>query len=205
MTAISPVPGTAKVMTGKALEPNKSMLYLSLLSAAVLRLGLALYTDAFDLLQDRPELSSPFSSFKSLMETYYLFRHPPTPAPNSSLSQIPDPYSAGTIHHPPLLLPILDFALGRVHSAGDKLPIALIWTAADVVAGWLLFHICLAREKAAWARQTHLWAWSESRAVKVAAMFLFNPYTVAVCVARSSTSLEVLAFLVTVNAAMSGR
>ena len=194
----------AKIMTDRALEPSASLLYLTLAGAALLRLGIVLYTDAFLLLQDRPELSTPFSSFKSLMETDFLFRHPPTPVSFSSSHQISDPYSAGTIHHSPLLLPILSHALQRVHSVGDELPITLIWTAADVAAGWLLYRICHARQVAAWARQTHLFAWDQNRALKVAAFFLFNPFTVATCIARSSASLEIVALLAAVDAAMSG-
>ncbi|SPO20336.1 related to GPI - transamidase subunit [Ustilago trichophora] len=198
------VPGAAKIMTHRPLQPSKSLLYLTLIGAAVLRLGIFSHTDAFSLLQDRPELSTPFSSFKSLMETHYLFRHPPTPVSATFGQHIPDPYSAGTIHHSPLLLPILNNALNRVHSTGDQKWIALVWTAVDVIAGWLLFRICHARQVALWARQTHLFAWDQSRALKVAAFFLFNPYTLATCVARSSISLEVVALLAAVDAAMSG-
>ncbi|SJX60706.1 related to GPI-transamidase subunit [Sporisorium reilianum f. sp. reilianum] len=192
----------ATTLTDRALHPSRSLLYLTLTSAALLRIGILLYTDGFTLLQDRPELSTPLSSFKALMETHYLFRHPPTPV--SSAHQVPDPYSAGTIHHSPLLLPALNYALERFHSYGDKLPVALVWTAADVVAGWLLFRICHAREVATWARQTHVFAWNQSRAIKVLAMFLFNPYTVATCVARSSISLEIVALLAAIHSAMSG-
>lgn len=206
MAASAPVtvPGAATAMTGRALQPSKSLLYTTLMCAAAIRLGIHLYTYAFALLQDRPELSTPFSSFKALLETHYLFRHPPTQISTASSHTTSDPYSAGTIHHSPLLLPLLNYALDRVHSVGDDLPVALIWTGADVLAGWLLYRICLIREGALWARQTHLWTWDQSRALKVAAIFLFNPYTIATCTARSSTSLEVTMLLAAVYAAMSG-
>ncbi|CCF51142.1 hypothetical protein NDA11_001995 [Ustilago hordei] len=204
MAATAKVPGAGKDMTTRELQPSKSLFYLTLIGAMLFRLGLFLYTDAFELLQDRPELTSPFSSFKSLVETHYLFRHPPTPVSTLSPHYIPDPYSAGTIHHSPLLLPILHHALERLYSVGDELPIALVWIAADAIAGWLLFRICLSRESAAWAKKTHLFIWDQSRAVKVAAIYLFNPFTIATCAARSSTSLEVAALLAAVDAAMSG-
>ncbi|KAJ1030044.1 hypothetical protein NDA16_000957 [Ustilago loliicola] len=79
-----------------------------------------------------------------------------------------------------------------------------MWTAADVIAGWLLFRICLARESAAWAKKTHLFTWDKSRAVKVAVIYLFNPLTISICAARSTTSFELVALLAAVNAAMSG-
>ncbi len=196
--------GAAHVMTERPLQPSKSMLYLTLVSAALLRLGLSLHTNAFETLQDRPELSTPFSSLKSLLETHYLFQHPPTPVSTLSAHQIPDPYSAGTIHHSPLLLPVLNYAVERMQT-GDRVPAVLIWTAADLVGGWLLYRICLAREVAEQARLTHLWTWHQSRALKVAAIFLFNPYTLATCIAQSTISLEAVALLATVHAAMSGR
>lgn len=199
----SRVPGAAKAMTGRDLHPSKWSLYLALAAAALLRIGIILYTDGFELLQDRPELSTPLSSFKALMETHYLFRHPPTPVSSSSSAPLADPYSAGTIHHAPLLLPVLNYPLARFHLNGDQLPTAIVWTAADVIAGWLLFRICFAREVARWSRQTYLYAWDQSRALKVAAMFLFNPYTIATCIARSSISLEAVALLAAIHFAMS--
>lgn len=205
MVASATVPGAGKTMTIRDLQPSRTLLYLTLIGATLFRLGLSLYTDIFELLQDRPELTTPYSSFKSLMETHYLFRHPPVPVSTSTPHYIPDPYSVGTIHHSPLLLPILHHALERFHSVGDQLSAAMMWTAADVIAGWLLFRICLARESAAWAKKTHLFAWDKSRAVKVAAIYLFNPFTIAINAAKSSTSLEVVALLAAVDAAMAGK
>ncbi|SNX84047.1 related to GPI - transamidase subunit [Melanopsichium pennsylvanicum] len=198
------VSGAVKVMTHRTLQPSKSLLYLTLVGAALLRLGVVLYTDAFSLLQDRPELSTTFSSFKSLMETHYLFRHPPTPVSTLTSHMIADPYSAGTVHHSPLFLPLLNHAIGCMHSVGNRLPVALIWTAADLLSGWLLFCICHASEVEKWTKQTHLFAWDRSRAVKVAAIFLFNPYTVATCIASSTVTLEITALLATIYAAISG-
>ncbi|KAJ9476529.1 GPI transamidase component GAB1 [Pseudozyma hubeiensis] len=203
MKAMGQIDGSAKRLTDRALLPSSWPLYLTLIGAAVLRIGIVLYTDAFELLQDRPELSTPLTSFKALMETHYLFRHPPKPVSSSSSSSLSDPYSAGTIHHSPLLLPILDFALKRLHATGDQLPVTFIWIAADVSAGWLLYRICLTREVARWSRQIHLYAWDKSRAPKAAAMFLFNPYTIATCISRSSVSLEIVALLAVIHSAMS--
>ncbi|GAC99404.1 cell division cycle protein 91 [Pseudozyma hubeiensis SY62] len=203
MKATSQIDGSAKKLTNRALLPPRWPLYLTLIGAAVLRIGIVLYTNAFELLQDRPELSTPLTSFKALMETHYLFRHPPKPASPSSFPSLSDPYSAGTIHHSPLLLPVLDFALKRLHASGDPLPVTFIWIAADVCAGWLLYRICLAREVARWSRQIHLYAWDQSRALKVAAIFLFNPYTIATCISRSSVSLEIVALLAAIHSAVS--
>ena len=204
MKATSRAPGAAKVLYDRSLHPSSWLLCLALIGAALLRIGISLYTDTFELLQDRPELSTPLSSFQALMETHHLFRHPPIPVASSRSLLPSDPYSAGTVHHTPLLLPVLNYALKRLHSQGDQLPIIIIWTAADVIAGWLLFRICHAREKAKWSRQTYLYAWDQSRALKVTVMFLFNPYTVATCISRSSVSLEVVALLAATHSAMSG-
>lgn len=204
MSATLTVPGAATVMTSRPVKPSRALLCLTLASTALLRLGIHICTNAADSLQDRPELSTPIGSFKALMETHYLFQHPPTHVSKLSAYRIPDPYSAGTIHHSPLLLPVLNHALQRFHTFGDALPVALVWTAADVVAGWSLFRICSARESSLWTRQTHLWTWDQSRALKVAAIFLFNPFTVATSIARSSTSLEAAALLAAIHAAMSG-
>ncbi|TKY90887.1 hypothetical protein EX895_000885 [Sporisorium graminicola] len=204
----APRASAATALTNRQLYPSRSLLYLTLTGAALLRMSIFLYTDGFTLLQDRPELSTPLNSFKALMETRYLFRHPPTLTSSSSfqhhIQQVSDPYSAGTIHHSPLLLPALNYALEQLHMHGNELPVAIIWTAADVVAGWFLFRICHAREVATRARQTHLFAWDQSRAIKVLAMFLFNPYTVATCISRSSMSLEIVALLAAIHYAMSG-
>lgn len=197
-------PGAAKVMTDRALHPSSSWLLLTLIGAAVLRLGIVLHTDGFSLLQDRPELSTPLSSFKALMETHYIFRHRPTPVIALDPHRVSDPYSAGTVHHSPLLVAVLNYALERFQSRSDELSIASVWIAADVVSAWLLYRICYAREVSIWSRQTYLFAWDQSRALKVAATFLFNPYTIATYISRSSISLEIVALLASIHSAMSG-
>ncbi len=94
---------------------------------------------------------------------------------------------------------------GTFQSRRGDLVIPLVWIAADIVSAWLLFRICHARELATWSRQTYLFAWDQSRALKVAAMFLINPYSIVSCISRSTISLEIVALLATIQSAIQVR
>ncbi|EPQ32296.1 uncharacterized protein PFL1_00492 [Pseudozyma flocculosa PF-1] len=196
----------APPLTAKALSPSRPTLYAILLAAFALRIAIFAYTDVSAQLQSRPELSTPVNSWGSLLEAHYLHRNPPTSsaarhARRPHLEHV-SAYHSGTIHHSPLLLPLLSNALSRHLSDPRDLVAPLLWSLADVAAGYFVFRICLTRETAALVRKTHLWPWDRSRANRAALIYLFNPYTLGVCLARSTAAIENLAILASVYAAM---
>ena len=193
------VPGGAKVLTARPILPSRKKLFLVLTLAFSLRLALFIFTDLASFLVDRPELSTPINSFKSLLEAHFLHRNRPIPPPGKTSNSA---YHSGTIYHSPLLLPLLHVPLSQHLADHSELLTPLLWSLADVLGGYLLFRITLTRETSILVRKTHIFAWDASRAIKVACIYLFNPYTLGVCLARSTSSFEAVALLAAIHAAM---
>ncbi|KAF9735467.1 hypothetical protein PMIN04_006875 [Paraphaeosphaeria minitans] len=159
-------------------------------AAAAVRL---LLFQAFPLLPDRlagrVELSTPVSSFKRLQEGLYLYTH------NVS------PYDGGVYHHPPLLLPLFSLLPDASHH-----PFAtnLLFTAIDLLSAHALARIADSGHAAATRlfqspRQGLRWS-----TAAIAAGFLFNPFTLATCMARSTTTLTNLFILTAMAKACQG-
>ncbi|KAN0066307.1 hypothetical protein ACQY0O_000401 [Thecaphora frezii] len=185
---------------------SQSALLLSLAAAFALRIVLFLCTSLPTRLQHRPELTTPITSWSSLLEAHFLHRHPPTSPVARYAAQLErqhvSAYHSGTIHHSPLLLPLLDTVLARHLADPSDLLAPLLWSLVDVAAGYLVFRICRVRETAALVRKSRVWPWDRSRAITVTLVYLLNPYTIAVCLSRSTATLENLCVLASVYGAM---
>lgn len=184
-------------------RPGKRGLLIALSLGFALRFCLLYFSDLPTLLQVRPELSTPVNSWESLLEAHFLQRqHHRGSVASVDTSLTKDFYSVGTIHHSPLTLLFLDAPLSRFLTKNDSLAISLTWSLVDVLSGWLLSRICRMNDL---STQSAVSTFSnKSRATKVAAMFLFNPYTIAVCIARSTAPIETAAILASIYAAMKG-
>ncbi|KAF4451207.1 phosphatidylinositol glycan, class U [Fusarium austroafricanum] len=159
-------------------------------SAALLRLVLFLaFPGLPDLLTGRVEISTPVTSFKRLQEGLFLYTN------NVS------PYDGGVFHQAPLLLPLFSL-LPDVKSW----PIFthLLYIAVDLLSADALYKIA----DSGVASNSRMFT-SPRRANKftgtaVAAGFLFNPYTIATCIGRSTGVFSNCAILFAIAKAIQG-
>ncbi|KAI0268597.1 PIG-U-domain-containing protein [Gloeopeniophorella convolvens] len=135
---------------------------LELWFAVATRVALAL-SSVGSYLQDDDQLSSPLTSYDRLQEGIYLFQHGI------------DPYSGGTFRHSPLALSLFSTVIPL-----SRVPSKLIWTLTDAVGAWALVNIWRARSNT--ARST--------RDLRVAAIYLINPYIFLPCLALSTSTFE---------------
>ncbi|KAL4796528.1 GPI transamidase subunit PIG-U [Aspergillus venezuelensis] len=151
---------------------------------------LLLFPSLPDLLTGRVEVSTPVTSFKRLQEGLFLY--------NRNVS----PYDGGVFHQAPLLLPI--FSL--LPSAQNyPLPTALFYSLVDLLNANALVTI----SDSAQARSGRLYT-SIRKDIKwdgalVAAWFLFNPFTIATCLGRSSAVFTSTGILYALSAAVEGQ
>ncbi|PHH75587.1 hypothetical protein CDD82_4382 [Ophiocordyceps australis] len=158
--------------------------------AALLRLVLTLaFPGLPNLLTGRVEISTPVTSFKRLQEGLFLYNH------NVS------PYDGGIFHQAPLLLPLFSL-LPDVR----QWPIftSLLYILVDIFTADALANIADSGE----AGQSKLFV-SARRAKRAsgsiaAATFLFNPFTVATCIGRSTSVFTSCAILHAVSRAIHG-
>ncbi|XXH05451.1 mRNA-binding ribosome synthesis protein nop7 [Hypoxylon texense] len=159
-------------------------------AAALLRLLLfALFPGLPELLTARVEISTPVTSFKRLQEGLFLYNH------NVS------PYDGGVYHQAPLLLPL--FSLLPDPSAYPIFTY-LLYIIVDLLSANALYKIAESGEASASrlftsARKERRWS-----GYIVAALFLFNPFTIATCMARPTTVFTTCAILHAVAKAVSG-
>ncbi|KND91199.1 Phosphatidylinositol glycan anchor biosynthesis class U protein, partial [Tolypocladium ophioglossoides CBS 100239] len=158
--------------------------------AALLRLVLTLaFPGLPDLLTGRVEISTPVTSFKRLQEGLFLYNHNVWP------------YDGGVYHQAPLLLPLFSL-LPNVRAW----PIftSLLYIFVDLLSADALVRIADSGE----AGQSRLFA-SPRRAKRasgplVAAAFLFNPFTIATCIGRSTSVFTSCAILHAISRAIYG-
>jgi phosphatidylinositol glycan class U len=160
-------------------------------------------------LERRPELSTPINSFMAVKEALHL-----QSLYQNSNHTLPQPYASGSIHLPPVLL----FGLRPVwHLASEDFTLfeaysAALWTLVDVLSGITLARIydrkqkALKRQHGVTPEQAQLDAIVMagsmfSSAGGVAAAYLFNPFAIASCLARSTSVLNNLAVLLATYAA----
>ncbi|KAK4100755.1 PIG-U-domain-containing protein [Parathielavia hyrcaniae] len=158
--------------------------------AAVLRLAIfTLLPKLPDLLTGRVEISTPVTSFKRLQEGLFLYNH------NVS------PYDGGVYHQAPLFLPL--FSLLPDFSS---LPIFtyLLYTAADLLSALALWKIADSGEAGSSALFTSPRKGKRWSGFIIAALFLFNPFTVATCLGRSTSVFTTCAILHAIAKAVSG-
>ncbi|KAK4241838.1 phosphatidylinositol glycan anchor biosynthesis class U protein [Achaetomium macrosporum] len=159
-------------------------------SAAVLRLAiLTLLPGLPDLLTGRVEISTPVTSFKRLQEGLFLYNH------NVS------PYDGGVYHQAPLFLPLFSLL-----PSFSSFPIFtyLLYIAVDLLSANALWRIADSGEAGSSAlfsspRREKRWS-----GFVIAALFLFNPFTVATCIGRSTSVFTTCAILHAIAKAVSG-
>ncbi|KAI4234780.1 MAG: hypothetical protein L6R40_006659 [Gallowayella cf. fulva] len=167
-----------------AIDRRKLLLFSS---AAALRF---LLFSAFPLLPDlltgRAEISTPVTSFKRLQEGLFLYTH------NVS------PYDGGVFYQAPLFLPL--FAL--IPPPLFPVVTALLYILADLVCAESVIRIAESEV----ARSSRLFSsprkdnhWDK---LAVGAAYLFNPFTIATCLARPTTVFSNCAILYAIASAV---
>ncbi|KAL4986082.1 GPI transamidase subunit PIG-U [Aspergillus falconensis] len=159
--------------------------------ALALRLLLLLLSPSLpDLLTGRVEVSTPVTSFKRLQEGLFLY--------NRNVS----PYDGGVFHQAPLLLPIFSLL---PNAQQYPLPTAFLYSLIDLLNANALVTI----SDSAQAISGRLYT-STRKQIKwdgpvVAAWFLFNPFTIATCLGRSTAVFTSTGILYALSAAVQGQ
>ncbi|KAI1802865.1 PIG-U-domain-containing protein [Daldinia bambusicola] len=159
-------------------------------AAALLRLILfAVFPELPDLLTARVEISTPVTSFKRLQEGLFLYNH------NVS------PYDGGVYHQAPLLLPLFSLLPDP-----STYPIFayILYVLVDLLSADALYKIAESGEASASklftsARKERKWS-----GYIVAAIFLFNPFTIATCMGRPTNVFTTCTILHAIAKAIAG-
>ncbi|KAI1077668.1 PIG-U-domain-containing protein [Whalleya microplaca] len=159
-------------------------------AAALLRLCLfTCFPGLPDLLTARVEISTPVTSFKRLQEGLFLYNH------NVS------PYDGGVYHQAPLLLPLFSLLPDP-----SNYPIFtyILYIIVDLLSAEALYKIAESGEASASRlftsrRKDRRWS-----GYVVAAIFLFNPFTIATCLGRPTNVFTTCAILHAIAKAISG-
>ncbi|KGO45097.1 GPI transamidase subunit PIG-U [Penicillium expansum] len=159
-------------------------------AAFVLRLLLTcLFPSLPDLLTGRVEVSTPVNSFKRLQEGLFLYTR------NVS------PYDGGVFHQAPLLLPL--FAL-LPDVKSSPLPTAIFYFIVDLLNAHALVTISASGQSVKSRLHSAVRKHVRWDGVSVAAWFLFNPLTIATCLARSTSVFTTSGILFAVSNAVGG-
>ncbi|KAK3938911.1 phosphatidylinositol glycan anchor biosynthesis class U protein [Diplogelasinospora grovesii] len=172
---------------GKVTLGRTAGLYLG---AAVLRLALfVLFPGLPDLLTGRVEISTPVTSFKRLQEGLFLYNH------NVS------PYDGGVYHQAPLFLPLFSLL-----PSFSSLPIFtyLLYIVVDLLSADALLKIADSGEAGSSALFTSPRREKRWSGFVIAAVFLFNPFTIATCIGRSTSVFTSCFILYSISNAISG-
>ncbi|PWY86081.1 GPI transamidase component PIG-U [Aspergillus heteromorphus CBS 117.55] len=132
---------------------------------------LVLFPSLPDLLTGRVEVSTPVTSFKRLQEGLFLYTR------NVS------PYDGGVFHQAPLLLPLFSLL---PNSQSFPLPTAVFYALIDLVNANALVTISDSGQAVSGRFYSALRKHIRWDGVSIAAWFLFNPFTVATCLGRST-------------------
>ncbi|KAJ5675584.1 hypothetical protein N7462_008481 [Penicillium macrosclerotiorum] len=159
-------------------------------AAFVLRLLLiCLFPALPDLLTGRVEVSTPVNSFKRLQEGLYLYIR------NVS------PYDGGVFHQAPLLLPV--FALFSDVKA-NPFPTAIFYFLVDLVNAHALATISESGQSIQSRLHSAIRKHIRWDGVSTAAWYLFNPFTIATCLARSTSVFTTTGILFAISNAVDG-
>ncbi|KAJ5503352.1 GPI transamidase subunit PIG-U [Penicillium fimorum] len=159
-------------------------------AAFVLRLLLTcLFPSLPGLLTGRVEISTPVNSFKRLQEGLFLYTR------NVS------PYDGGVFHQAPLLLPL--FAL-LPDATNSPLPTSIFYFLVDLLNANALVTISASGQSVKSRLHSAVRKHVRWDGVSVAAWFLFNPFTIATCLARSTSVFTTSGILFAVSNAVSG-
>lgn len=148
-----------------------------------------LFPSLLDLLTSRVEVSTPITSFKRLQEGLFLYiRHV-------------SPYDGGVFHQAPLLLPLFSLL-----PDAQRYPLTtiLFFSCVDLLNANALVTICGSAQSVSGRLHSTLRKdirWSD---VAIAAWFLFNPFTIATCLGRSTNVLTTVGILYSISNAVTG-
>ncbi|KAL1961036.1 hypothetical protein VTO42DRAFT_4924 [Malbranchea cinnamomea] len=158
-------------------------------AAVALRvLLIVLFPGLPDLLTGRVEVSTPLSSFKRLQEGLFLYtRHV-------------SPYDGGVFHQAPILLPIFSLLPQSSH----PLISGLVFTLLDVLNANALLNISDSGEAVSTRLYTSPRKHIRWDGVAIAAGYLFNPFTIASCLGRSTNAFTNAAIMHAVLHAIAG-
>ncbi|KAH7078247.1 GPI transamidase subunit PIG-U [Paraphoma chrysanthemicola] len=159
-------------------------------AAAAVRLLLpTVFPTLPDVLAGRVEVSTPVTGFKRLQEGVFLYTH------NVS------PYDGGVYHQAPLLLPLFSLL---PNPSTIPLATSALYTILDLLSASALYQIAESGQNVV----TRLFSSSRKElrwsSLAIAAGFLFNPLTVATCVARSTSAFSNLFILTAIAKASQG-
>ncbi|KAF2264385.1 CDC91 cell division cycle 91-like protein [Lojkania enalia] len=169
------------------IDRQKALLFAA--AAAVRLLLFTAFPSLPSLLAGRVEVSTPVTSFKRLQEGLFLYTHDVSP------------YDGGVYHQAPLLLPLFSLLPNTSYY-----PFAtnLVYIAVDLLGANALMQIAESGQSAT----TRLFKSSRNdlrwSSVAIGAGFLFNPFTVATCIARSTSALANLFILMAMAKASQG-
>ncbi|CAI4218511.1 unnamed protein product [Parascedosporium putredinis] len=167
---------------------KKQTLYLA--AASIRLLFFVAFPHLADLLTARVEVSTPVTSFKRFQEGLYLYNH------NVS------PYNGGVFHQAPLLLPIFSLLPDN-----RSLPIVtfLLFIALDILTADALSKIADSGEAGSSRLFTSPRREKRWSGLRVAAAYLFNPFTVAACLGRSTGLFTSFMVVFAISKAIQGR
>ncbi|KAL4929981.1 GPI-anchor transamidase subunit GAB1 [Aspergillus undulatus] len=151
---------------------------------------LLLFPSLPDLLTGRVEVSTPVTSFKRLQEGLFLY--------NRNVS----PYDGGVFHQAPLLLPIFSLL---PNAQACPLPTALFYSLVDLLNASALVTISDSAQAVSGRLYTSIRKDIKWDGAVVAAWFLFNPFTIATCLGRSTAVFTSTGILYALSAAVQGQ
>ncbi|KAJ2964130.1 hypothetical protein NQZ79_g950 [Umbelopsis isabellina] len=161
-----------------------------LLLAFILRLSLFNLPTIANTLATRVEVVTPITSFKRLTEGLYLYQH-----------SVP-PYDGGIFHQPPFLL-VLFSALSALPAS----VIPIVYAAVDTYIGYLLTTITYGKQRI-YEKFPTLEVEKGKKDIDpwtVAALYLFNPLTIASCVSKSTILFTNLSIVLSLAYALKGK
>ncbi|KAI9468453.1 MAG: PIG-U-domain-containing protein [Benjaminiella poitrasii] len=146
-------------------------------TALAIRIAMFSFPSVANTLMSRIELSTPITSFKRLTEGVYLYNH-----------NVP-PYDGDAFHQSPLLLYLFSFIMSIPFS--NTIPI--LYSIIDLVIAYALSYISQLKKTSNLSGNT------------IAALYLFNPFTILSCVSRSTIILTNLSMALSLLSALRGR
>ncbi|KAL4765978.1 GPI-anchor transamidase subunit GAB1 [Aspergillus foveolatus] len=151
---------------------------------------LLLFPSLPDLMTGRVEVSTPVTSFKRLQEGLFLY--------NRNVS----PYDGGVFHQAPLLLPIFSLL---PNAQQYPIPTALLYSLVDLLNANALVTISDSAQAVSGRLYTSSRKLIKWDGIVVAAWFLFNPFTIATCLGRSTAIFTSTGILYAIAAAVQGQ
>ncbi|KAF9182794.1 hypothetical protein BGZ51_004448 [Haplosporangium sp. Z 767] len=160
-------------------------------TALALRLTLFQFPTLVSILGEQVEIATPITSFKRLSEGVFLYRN-----------GVP-PYDGGVFHQAPLLLGLFYPIIS------SPILVKLLYILSDLAIGFMLLRITQIKDKDT-AKDERIRQYGNKieepgmSGLKVAILYLFNPFTIANCVGRSTILYSNLAVVAAIWMGMKG-